>query len=321
MVTAETSQNVRLVKVTPGHAGQRLDNYLLGVLKGVPRSRIYRLLRRGEVRVNRGRRGPDYRLQVGDEVRIPPVRQAQREQPRANPELARALGERVLYEDAHLLVLDKPSGLAVHGGSGQAHGLVETLRSGLPGASEWALAHRLDRETSGCLLIAKDRASLLGLHAALREGAIRKRYLALVLGQWPPGKHTLDAPLARRTLAGGERGVGVSEEGKAARTVVRARTCYAGATLVSLDLDTGRMHQARVHLAHAGHPVAGDPKYGDRAFNRRMRALGLRRLFLHAAELRLQHPVTGKRIEVRAPLPAELAAVTGALEQVRDEAV
>ena len=321
MVTAETSQNVRLLRIDAGHAGQRLDNFLLGLLKGIPRSRIYRLLRRGEVRVNRGRCGPDYRLQSGDLVRIPPVRQSVRVPGAANPELAGALQARTLYEDASLLVLDKPSGLAVHGGTGQAHGLVETLRSGVPGAGDWALAHRLDRETSGCLLVAKDRPSLLGLHAGLREGKVHKRYLALVAGTWPSGRHTLDAPLARRALAGGERGMGVSADGKAARTTVRARTRYPAATLVALDLDTGRMHQARVHLSHAGHPVAGDPKYGDREFNRRMRSAGLRRLFLHAAELRFTHPATGRRIEVRAPLPPDLAAVLEVLEAERGTAV
>jgi len=314
MVTAETLQSVRLLRIDAGHAGQRLDNYLLGILKGIPRSRIYRLLRRGEVRVNRGRCGPDYRLQPGDLVRIPPVRQAPRVPRAPNPELAATLRARTLYEDDSLLVLDKPSGLAVHGGTGQANGLVETLRGGIPGAEDWALAHRLDRETSGCLLVAKDRPTLLGLHAGLREGRIHKRYLALVQGRWPAGRRTVDAPLARRELAGGERGVGVSADGKAARTTVQARTRLPGATLVALDLDTGRMHQARVHLAHAGHPVAGDPKYGDREFNRRMRAAGLRRLFLHAAELRFAHPATGRAVEVHAPLPADLATVLKVLE-------
>lgn len=298
-------QGVRYVEIDAGHAGQRLDNFLLGRLKGVPKSRVYRLLRRGEVRVNGGRAGPDYRLQAGDQVRLPPVRAAA---PPLRPgaEGLAWLGERVLYEDEDLLALDKPAGLPVHGGSGVALGVIEALRALRPEAPMLELVHRLDRGTSGCLLVARRRSALLRLHAMLREGAVEKRYLALVKGRWRGGARAVSAPLARDRMRGGERLVGVSESGRAAESRFTPRAVYGPATLMEIRLYTGRTHQARVHAAHNGHPIAGDDKYGEWEFNRELARLGLRRPFLHAERLRFAHPVHGAKIEISAPLPPEL---------------
>ncbi len=308
----QKSPAVRHVEIDETREGQRLDNFLLAVLKGVPKSRIYRCLRKGEVRVNKGRVGPDYRLQEGDVVRIPPIRVA--------PETvlpARAassfdwLTQYVLFEDEHLLVLDKPSGMAVHAGSGVATGIIEALRAWRPDAAMLELAHRLDRETSGCLLIAKSRAALLHLHAQLREGEIAKHYLALVQGRFRHGR-TVTASLERRER-GGERMVQASTEGKDAATRFHPRRQYGLATLVDIELLTGRTHQARVHAAHTNHPIAGDDKYGDREFNREMRALGLKRLFLHAARLEFRHPARNRSMVAESPLPPELTAVLAKL--------
>lgn len=306
---------VRYVEIGESRAGQRLDNFLIGQLKGVPKSRVYRLLRRGEVRVNRGRAGPDYRLQAGDQVRIPPVRQGEPPKP-ADARGYEWLRERFLYEDDDLLVLDKPAGLPVHGGSGVAVGVIEALRLLRPDDPMLELAHRLDRGTSGCLLIAKRRAALLKLHAMLRDGAIEKRYLALVRGRWRGGARHVSAPLDRDRPGGGERRVGVAEAGKAAESRFQPQGFFGPATLMDIRLYTGRMHQARVHAAFSGHPIAGDDKYGERDFNRELRQVGLRRLFLHAARLRFAHPATGAKIEVESSLPNELAAV---LERLREQ--
>ncbi len=307
--------SVRHVEVDETRDGQRLDNFLLAVLKGVPKSRIYRCLRKGEVRVNRGRVGPDYRLQVGDMVRIPPIRTA----PDATPHVksaARAgsldwLANRVLYEDEHLMVLDKPAGMAVHAGSGVAAGLIEALRAWRPQAPMLELVHRLDRATSGCLLIAKSRTTLTHLHAQLRRGEVAKHYLALVQGRFRHTR-TISANLERRRRDG-ERMVGTTEEGKEAVTRFHPRRQYRLATLVEIELLTGRTHQARVHAVHAGHPIAGDDKYGDREFNRTLRAFGLRRLFLHAARLEFRHPERIDKMTAEAPLPLELSDVLNKL--------
>ncbi len=306
---------VRHVEIDDTRAGQRLDNFLLATLKGVPKSRIYRLVRKGEVRVNRGRTQPDYRLQVGDLVRIPPVRQAQA------PETAPAerfgwLEERVLFEDQYLLALDKPAGLAVHAGSGIAFGLIEALRALRPHAPMLELVHRLDRDTSGCLLIAKSRQALTGLHTALRGGHVAKQYLALVQGLMR-GSRTVTAALEKRER-GGERMVEAGDEGREAATRIHPRTRYpdVGATLVEVDLLTGRTHQARVHAAHIGHPIAGDDKYGDREFNRELKHAGLKRLFLHAWRIKFRHPVTSRNLSLEAELPADLSSVLERLAHV-----
>lgn len=308
----EAAPKVRYMEVGEDHAGQRLDNFLLRALKGVPKSRVYRLLRRGEVRVNRARARPDYRLQAGDVVRLPPVRQ-QTEVVSAlrEPDAYAWLEARVLYEDEHLLAVDKPAGLAVHGGTRVSLGLIEALRRLRPHAPMLELVHRLDRETSGCLLVAKNRRSLVALHRAWQEGGVEKHYVALVKGAWRGWEaRRIAVPLEKgRPAGGGERRTRVAPTGKAAASVFTPRRVFGPATLVEIRLLTGRMHQARVHAAHAGHPIAGDDKYGDRAFNRAMRAMGLKRLFLHAARLEFRHPVSGSKMRLESPLPPDLQAV------------
>ncbi len=306
---------VRFVEIDESHAGQRLDNFLIFMLKGVPKSRIYRILRKGEVRINRGRAKPDYRLELGDVVRIPPVRTAPApERPDLGDRFA-WLADRVLYEDDQVLVLDKPTGLAVHGGSGVSVGLIEALRQLHPEAPMLELAHRLDRETSGCLLVAKTRPALMSLHQQLREGGMEKRYLALVMGGWRGGARHISAALERGEPGRGKRKVEVSEEGKEAESIFTPKGRYGTATLMEIKLLTGRTHQARVHAAHVNHPIAGDDKYGSWEFNRELRPLGLKRLFLHARQLSFTHPTRGSKMTVEAPIPSELTAV---LERLRD---
>jgi len=306
---------VRHLEIDDTRAGQRLDNFLLATLRGVPKSRIYRLVRKGEVRVNRGRSQPDYRLQAGDVVRVPPVREAP-PPAKAPAERFGWLEERVLYEDDHLIAINKPAGLAVHAGSGVAFGLIEALRAIRPDAPMLELVHRLDRDTSGCLLVAKSRAALTGLHTALREGGVAKQYLALVRGLLR-GTRTVSAALEKHER-GGEHMVEAGEEGREATTRFHARTRYpeAGATLVEIELLTGRTHQARVHAEHIGHPIAGDDKYGDREFNRKLRRSGLKRLFLHAWRLNFKHPITNCKMAFEVPLAPELSAVLERLAHV-----
>ncbi|WP_132975669.1 RluA family pseudouridine synthase [Thiobaca trueperi] len=299
--------------------GQRIDNFLLRFVKGVPRSHLYRILRRGEVRVNKGRIKADYRLRTGDLVRIPPLRLAAPETPARVPDgqLAR-LDRAVLFEDERLLVIDKPAGLAVHGGSGLSYGLIESLRQLRPGR-ELELVHRLDRDTSGCLIISKRRSALRELHQIIREGAMDKRYLALILGELARPELTVDAPLKKNILRGGERLVQVDPvEGKPARTRFRRlrRLAFGDqcVTLVEAELITGRTHQIRVHAAHLGTPLAGDPKYGDEQANRALKPFGLTRLFLHASALSLRLDYMTRPLRVEAPLPHELEQILVALE-------
>lgn len=310
MENSGTPSKVRYLAVDEDHAGQRLDNFLLRILKGVPKSRVYRLLRRGEVRVNRARARPGYRLQAGDVLRLPPVRQPSEvaAAPRA-PHTYAWLEARVLYEDEHLLAVDKPAGLAVHGGTQVAVGLIEALRQLRPHTPMLELVHRLDRDTSGCLLVAKSRQALTRLHRAWQQGEVEKYYLALVKGVWSQVRQ-IAAPLEKgRPAGGGERRSRVAPTGKAAASVFIPRRVFGSATLVEIRLLTGRMHQARVHAAHAGHPIAGDDKYGDRTFNRELRALGLKRLFLHAMRLEFRHPVSGSTMRLESPVPPDLQAV------------
>jgi len=312
---------VQWLDISAEQAGQRIDNFLLRVLKGVPKSRVYRLLRKGEVRVNKGRIGPEYRLQSGDQVRIPPVRVAESPAGAPPPDaVLERLADAVIYEDERLLVLDKPAGIAVHGGSGLDYGVIEGLRALRPQAPYLELVHRLDRDTSGCLMIAKKRSELRSLHDLLRSGAVRKRYLLLAMGDWRQGPWKVDAPLKKNQLSGGERIVRVDPEGKAALTRFRHLESYAGASLMEADLGTGRTHQIRVHAAHAGHPLAGDEKYGDPRFNRRLRELGLKRLFLHAHYLAFEDTERQRAIEVSAPLSADLRGVIQKLETSSDTA-
>ncbi len=304
----------RELTIDEHHAGQRIDNFLISCLKGLPRTRIYRILRRGEVRVNMGRIRQHYRLKQGDVVRIPPVRVAQSAPSRGPAAALRELvQECILYEDRGLIVLDKPSGVAVHGGSGRPHGIIEALRAARGERHYLELVHRLDRDTSGCLMIAKRRPVLTALHAAFRHAKVRKRYLVLVKGHWRGGARDIEAGLRRNVLRSGERLVRVEASGKAGRTRFVPRSPGRTASLMEALPFTGRTHQIRVHAACAGHPVAGDAKYGEREFNRRMRDHGLRRLFLHAASLSFENPGEGAMLTVEAPLPAELRGALASL--------
>lgn len=307
------------MRVDQASDGQRIDNFLLRVVKGVPRSHLYRVLRRGEVRVNKGRIKPDHRLQVGDLVRIPPLRLPQVEAPPRAPESQLARLERgILYEDERLLVIDKPAGLAVHGGSGLSYGLIESLRQLRPGR-ELELVHRLDRDTSGCLVISKRRSALRELHQIIRDTSMSKRYLALLAGELPQRELVVDAPLRKNVLRSGERMVQVDpREGKPARTIFRRRRRFTADgqvfTLVEAELVTGRTHQIRVHAAHLGAPLAGDPKYGDETANRALERYRLRRLFLHAAVLSFRLDYMERPLRVESPLPDELERVLETLE-------
>ncbi len=293
---------VRITLIDQNNHGQRIDNYLLSQLKGVPRSHIYRLLRSGQVRVNKGRIKPPYRLKAGDEVRIPPVRLAKSHDILVPDAVIRLLAESVLFENDDLMVINKPSGLPVHAGSGIQYGVAEAYKQSHPDTFI-ELVHRLDRNTSGCLLLAKNRACLSAMHTMMRDArGIDKQYLALVAGHWP-NPTTVDARL-KKMQRSGEHMVEVSATGAAARSHFEARTLYRDASLMTVQLETGRTHQIRVHASHCGHPLAGDSKYGDDTFNKQMKALGLKRLFLHAC--RLSFKINQQRIAVEAPLPTEL---------------
>lgn len=300
--------SVQIVAISADEAGQRIDNFLLSRLKGVPKSMIYRILRKGEVRVNKKRVKPEYKIEDGDEIRIPPVRVAEREEASVSPHLQKvaALTDAILYEDEHILVLNKPSGTAVHGGSGLSFGVIEGLRALRPEARFLELVHRLDRDTSGILLVAKKRSALRSLHEQLREKDMQKDYLALVRGQWQSHVKAVQAPLLKNILQSGERIVRVNSEGKASETRFKVEERYEFATLVRCSPITGRTHQIRVHTLHAGHPIAFDDRYGDRDFDRQLAGTGLNRLFLHAAALKFTHPNTGEVMRVEAPLDAQL---------------
>jgi 23S rRNA pseudouridine955/2504/2580 synthase len=287
---------------------QRIDNFLLRQLKGVPKSHVYRVLRSGEVRVNSGRVKPEYRLKPGDRVRVPPVRVAQKEATAAKP---RPLDLPLVYEDASLLVIDKPSGVAVHGGSGVSYGVIESLRAERPEAKMLELAHRLDRDTSGLLVVAKKRSALVELHRMLREGAVEKTYVAAVKGVPAKKEFEIRDALHKYVNAKGERRVSVKEGGMEAVTRVELLASGNGLGFLRLQLMTGRTHQIRVHLAHAGHPVLGDDKYGDFELNRGLARQGVKRLFLHAHRIAFAHPAGGKRVRLEAPLPADMAAFLG----------
>ncbi len=310
---ALSAANVRRVTVGEDAAGQRLDNFLLRELKGVPKTHVYRVIRSGEVRVNSARAAADTRLAAGDAVRIPPVRVADRSDraqapPREFP---------ILFEDEQLIAIDKPAGVAVHGGSGVAFGVIEQLRRSRPAARVLELVHRLDRETSGVLLVAKKRSALLALQEQFRGREPTKVYAALVAGQWPASMKVIDVALHKYVDAQGERRVRAAsaDEGRRSITLVRVAASYASFTLLDVTIRTGRTHQIRVHLAGAGHPVVGDAKYGDFALNRAL-ARGehrFMRMFLHARRLAFDHPASGERIELHAPLPADCAKMLAEL--------
>ncbi len=291
--------------------GQRIDNFLLKIAKGVPKSHVYRILRSGEVRVNKGRVSAEYRLRAGDSLRIPPIRIAEKPVQAAVP----ARDFDVAYEDEALIVVDKPAGTAVHGGSGVSFGVIEQLRRARPLAKFLELAHRLDRETSGLLVVAKKRMALTKLHDMFRDGGINKRYLALIKGAWRNELQHVRLPLHKYLTSDGERRVSVAADGKAAHSIVRLVARWENFSLVEVELRTGRTHQIRVHLAHLGFPIAGDDKYGDFALNKALQKAGLGRMFLHAAKLALRHPLSGVPIELNSPLPTELKAFIGQLER------
>jgi 23S rRNA pseudouridine955/2504/2580 synthase len=295
------------IEVGEEEAGQRIDNFLLARLKGVPKSLIYRILRSGEVRINGGRVEPARKVAAGDRIRVPPVRVAARDEVVPAPHFKLP----ILHEDDAFIAIDKPSGIAVHGGSGIAHGVIESLRSMRPEAKFLELVHRLDRETSGVLLVAKKRAALTALHAAMRERDMDKRYLVGVAGRFRNEMQRVKAKLAARSSAEGEKRVSVAEDGQEAETVFRRISRGAEFSLLEAELLTGRTHQIRVHCAHLKHPVLGDDKYGNFELNKRLRKEGLKRMFLHAAKLTLAHPLTGETLAIESPLPGELARFWG----------
>ena len=304
--SSPTVPQAQFVTITEEEAGQRIDNYLLRVCKGVPKSHIYRILRSGEVRVNKGRIDQLYRLESGDVVRIPPVRVAEK-----SSAVVPGAEFAILFEDAHLLIIDKPCGTAVHGGSGVSYGVIEQLRAARPDAKFLELVHRLDRETSGLLLIAKKRSALTNLHEQMRDGLTDKRYLTMVYGDWKNKRQHIKLPLHKFTTAEGERRVCVQAGGMESHTVFSLLRKFEHYALLEAELKTGRTHQIRVHLASSGFPIAGDDKYGDFALNRVLLKAdatrgALKRMFLHAHQITFTHPETGKATTINAPLPAEL---------------
>jgi 23S rRNA pseudouridine955/2504/2580 synthase len=315
-----TGTGVSHVTVGPDGGGQRIDNWLLRELKGVPRSRIYRILRKGEVRVNGKRAKPEYRVVAGDDIRLPPVRTPTEQGPARVPDRALAdIESSVVYEDKDLLVIAKASGVAVHGGSGLSFGVIEALRASRP-SETLELVHRLDRDTSGLLMVARNRTALRALHGLLRDGLVEKQYLALVQGSWNLGTKTIDVPLETRARQGGERVVKVQAGGKESQSTFTPVDFFgATATLLQVSIGTGRTHQIRVHAAHAGHPVAGDDKYGDREFNAWLATVGLNRMFLHAQTLSFEWPGSGKVFSLSVPLTPELVAIIDHLTAERSK--
>jgi 23S rRNA pseudouridine955/2504/2580 synthase len=312
---------VEMRVISADEAGQRIDNFLMRHFKTVPRSRVYRLLRKGEVRVNRKRVDAEYRIAAGDEVRLPPVRIEAGDHPgRPSSSLLELIEGAVIFQDRHVLVLDKPAGVAVHGGSGMSYGVIEALRASRP-RETLELVHRLDRDTSGCLLVARDRPTLTALHALIRAGGMHKTYLALVAGSWQLGTKRIDAPLATDNRQHGERHVRVAAAGKDSVSVFKPVQFFGSlATLMEVDIPTGRTHQIRVHASFAGHPLLGDDKYGDRARNADLKRHGLKRTFLHAQSVAFEWPGSANPFHVSAPLPAELSAVLDAITPVKRRA-
>ena len=314
----ESTAKVRQVEVDERGVGQRLDNFLARILADVPKTHIFRVIRKGEVRVNGKRAKPDTRLQANDIVRVPPVKTGASAPPRrASDSLVADVTSAIVYEDPQLLVINKPAGVAVHGGSGVSFGVIEALRTARPN-EDLELVHRIDRDTSGLLLVARKPAALRTLHALMREGQVETRYLALVKGKWELGQKRIDVPLRTDIRVGGERHVKAHASGKDAVSHFKPVQFFGKkASLVEVALETGRTHQIRVHAAHAGYPLAGDEKYGDADFNERMKETGLKRMFLHAHQVSFVWPGTGMEFSVSAPLPADLAAVIDVLNPPR----
>jgi 23S rRNA pseudouridine955/2504/2580 synthase len=304
-VQSQVPVQVQLVTISEEEAGQRIDNYLLRICKGVPKSHIYRVLRSGEVRVNKGRIDQTYRLAEGDIIRIPPIRIAEKA-----PSTAPGAEFKILLEDSHLLVIDKPAGVAVHGGSGVSYGVIEQLRAARPDAKFLELVHRLDRDTSGVLVLAKKRSALTNLHEQIRGGEPDKRYLVLVHGDWKNTRQHIKLPLHKYSTADGERRVRVQADGMESHTIFNLIQRYGEFALLEAELKTGRTHQIRVHLASSGFAIAGDDKYGDFALNRDLQKadgerVALKRMFLHAHQITFIHPESGKPVTLNAPLPPD----------------
>ena len=311
------SPQVAYVEITEDNTDQRLDNFLITRLKGVPKSHIYRIVRKGEVRVNKGRVDVKYRLVAGDIVRVPPVRMAERSEKSYLPQgLQESLQQGILFEDESFLIVNKPAGFAVHGGSGVSSGIIVGLRLIRPEAHFLELVHRLDKDTSGCLLIAKKRSTLCKLHELFRDDQVHKTYQALLSGQWARKKLVVTAPLLKNISKGGERMVVISQSGKAAETQFRRLKLFRNATLVEASPKTGRTHQIRVHAASLGHPIVGDERYGQDEVNKVFKNKGYKRMFLHAETLKFQHPVTGILMSISAPLPSQLENLLKHEEQV-----
>jgi 23S rRNA pseudouridine955/2504/2580 synthase len=312
-VQSQPYAQVLMIAIDEELAGQRLDNFLIARLKGVPKSKIYNVIRKGEVRVNKGRVKPEYKLMPGDVIRVPPIRTAEAgTEAKASNQMMALLAKSIVYEDKGLLIINKPPGLAVHGGSGITLGLIETLRQMRPEDSHLELVHRLDRDTSGCIMVAKKRSYLRHLQAALREksagqGGVSKVYKALVIGEWPKKIHQVNSPLLKTVVAGGERIVRVHPEGKPSLTEFKVLQRFDGFSLIEARPITGRTHQIRVHAQYSGHPLVGDEKYGDDEINASMRQQGIKRLFLHASALSFSLPESDELIHVEAPLPSDLA--------------
>lgn len=311
--SARDFNSVQTLEVGPERDGQRVDNCLAALLKGVPKSLIYRLLRTGQVRINGKRAKPDTRLAEGDRLRVPPVRVAERSEPGAPPQaMLDELQRAVIFEDKDFLAIDKPAGIASHGGSGIAFGVIELLRAARP-KDHLELCHRLDRDTSGVLVLARSRRGLVGVQDLIRAGETKKQYLCLMTGKLKRQKFDVNVPLRKDVLMGGERMVRVDDDGKPALTFFRELERYAGASLMEATLATGRTHQIRVHAAHVGHPLAGDPKYGEREANKHFRTLGLKRLFLHAA--RFEFDLGERAYSFSTPLPDDLRGVLDQLQK------
>lgn len=306
-----TPPSVRMLQVDTDSAGQRLDNFLIRVCKGVPKSHLYRAIRNGQVRVNKGRIAADYRLVEGDMVRIPPMRLPAAGQPRPVPPASFP----IVYEDDAILVIDKPAGVAVHGGSGVSFGVIEQLRAAQPQARFLELAHRIDRETSGLLIVARKRSALVALHDMMRKGIGRKHYQALIVGDWVNDRQHLRQPLLRFLTASGERRVKVDALGKPAHTIVTLLRRYGDYSLVGAELRTGRTHQIRVHLAASGFPIVGDDKYGRDEVRSQFVKAGFNRMFLHASQLEIPHPLTGQVLHLKAELPAACKQILDYLEK------
>ena len=310
---------VRFIEITDALEGQRIDNFLVKLLKGVPKSRIYRIIRKGEVRINKGRCDAKRKLMLGDIVRVPPVRVAEPKELISAPAyLKSSLQRGILFEDDAILVINKPAGFAVHGGSGISTGVIEALREIRPESRFLELVHRLDRDTSGCLIIAKKRSALRTLHEYFRGDGVKKSYLALLEGRWEKQKIIVDQPLLKNVSQGGERMVKVSSAGKPSQTRFKSITVYHDATLVEASPFTGRTHQIRVHALWLGHAIIGDERYGNKETNKAFRQRGYKRLFLHAHKLQFKHPITGEVLKLVAPLADELQAILDKKNKILD---